>query len=427
MPETHHRLSASEAVSEIAAGRLTAEALARSCLERIAEREPSVAAWTYLDPTLVMSQARARDAGSAKGRLHGVPIAAKDIIDTADMPTTYGSRVFQGHRPSRDAACVASARAAGAVVMGKTVTTEFAYRSPGPTSNPHNRLHTPGGSSSGSAAAVADGMVPLALGTQTAGSVIRPAAYCGVFGLKPTFNSFSFVGINHLAESFDTLGCMARTLDDIALLRSVLAGCAFEDLGDGPDRAPKLAFCRTPYWEEATPETQSLVSDAARRLASAGANVVDLDLKLDGQALLDATWVINKVEGQRAIGGVRDDHPDGVSQAIRDLVDEGRKIDYAEYAAAMRRIDRVRQDIDESLAEFDAIVTPSAVGEAPLGLDNTGPIPFNFLWTVAGMPALTIPAFTGPNQLPIGLQLVARRHADDLLLRVARWVERRLG
>ncbi|MGI9409251.1 MAG: amidase [Hyphomicrobiaceae bacterium] len=427
MPESHCWLSASEAAKEIAAGKLTSEALARSCLERIAEREPSVAAWAYLDPSRVISQARACDERKAKGPLHGVPIAYKDIIDTADMPTAYGSRVFQGHRPSRDAECVASTKAAGAVAMGKTVTTEFAFRYPGVTSNPHNRLHTPGGSSSGSAAAVADGMVPLALGTQTAGSVIRPAAYCGVFGLKPTFNSFSFVGVSHLAESFDTLGCMARTLDDIALLRSVLAGCNFEDLGEGLDRAPNLAFCRTPYWEEATPDTQELVSGAARRLASAGAKVVDLDLKHDGKALLDATWVINNVEGQRAIGGIRDRHPDGVSQAIQDLVDEGRAIGYTDYAGAMRRIDHVRQDLDRELSVFDAIITPSAVGEAPQGLDFTGPIPFNFLWTATGMPALTIPAFTGPNQLPIGLQLVARRHSDDLLLQVARWVERRLG
>ena len=212
-----HELSAAEAARRIAAGEVTSEALVRACLERIEVREPNVAAWSWLDPGRAIEVARAKDRTGAQGPLHGVPIGVKDIVDTCEMPTAYGSPIYRNHRPVADAACIAHSRNAGAIVLGKTVTTEFAFRYPGRTRNPHDVRHSPGGSSSGSAAAVAEGMVPLAIGTQTAGSVIRPAAYCGVLGYKPTFGTVSLAGVRHLSESFDTLGCMARTLEDIAL------------------------------------------------------------------------------------------------------------------------------------------------------------------------------------------------------------------
>src|SRR5262245_48278787 len=259
-------LSATEAVAAIEAGTLTAETLVRGCLERIAEREPAVRAWAFLDPALALAQAKAADAANG-GALRGVPVGVKDIIDTHDMPTGHNSPIFAGKVPFGDAACVALCREANAVIMGKTVTTEFANRHPGPTTNPHNAAHTPGGSSSGSAAAVADGHVPLAFGTQTGGSVIRPAAYCGVVGYKPTFNDFSRVGIKMQCHSLDTLGLMARSLDDIALFRGAVLSLPPVAI-DRDVSAPRIGFCRTPIWDHAEPDTQALLERVAAKLGA---------------------------------------------------------------------------------------------------------------------------------------------------------------
>ncbi|HET6221632.1 MAG TPA: amidase, partial [Dongiaceae bacterium] len=267
-------LSATQAVAAIEAGTLTSEKLVRDCLERIAEREPVVKAWAFLNPDLAIAQAKAADI-IREGVLRGVPIGVKDIIDTHDMPTGHNSPIFEGKVPFGDAACVALCRTANAVIMGKTVTTEFANRHPGPTTNPHNSGHTPGGSSSGSAAAVADGHVPLAFGTQTGGSVIRPAAYCGVIGYKPTFGDFSRVGIKMQCHSLDTLGLMARTLDDIALFR----GAVLKLPPVAIDRAiarPRIGFCRTPIWGEASADTKALLEATATTLSDKRASVVDV-------------------------------------------------------------------------------------------------------------------------------------------------------
>lgn len=425
MSKSLYGLSACEMAARIGDGKTTAEAVLRSCLERIEEREADVGAWTYLDRDGALTTARRLDRSPSKGMLHGIPIGLKDIIDTSDMPTGYGSLIYHSYRPVADAVCVHRSRVAGGVMLGKTVSTEFAYRRAGKTSNPHDRRYSPGGSSSGSAAAVADCMVPLALGTQTAGSVIRPASYCGVYGLKPTFNLFSFSGVRHLAESFDTLGCMARSLDDIALFRSALLSIAPRPLSSD-SVPPRIAFCRTAFWDQAQPAMQAALEQGAERLARAGAHVKDFAIESDGQTMLDACWTVTKFEGGRTLGYDRANHPEGVSSAARALVEDGNNISLDSYLDALRRIDGMRTRLDSDLREFDAILTPSAAGEAPGGLSDTGPVMFNYLWTIAHTPALTLPAGKGPNGLPLGIQLVARRYEEDRLLNVARWVERTL-
>src|SRR5947207_5481665 len=262
-----NELSITEIARGIAAGRFTAEAVVRDCLARIEAREPIVQAWATIDPELALAQARALDRGPNGGALHGVPIGVKDVIDTADLPTEMGSPIYKGHRPACDAACVAFSRAAGAVILGKTVTAEFAGMSPGPTTNPHNPAHTPGGSSSGSAAAVADNMVPAAFGTQTGGSVLRPAAYCGVVGYKPTFNLINRSGIKFAAESLDTIGVIARTIGDVELVTAAVIGK--EPARRTMETAPRIGLCRTPLWDTAQPETKHAVEDAAKRLSGA--------------------------------------------------------------------------------------------------------------------------------------------------------------
>src|SRR5436305_2194735 len=269
-------LSVRDAAQEIASGRLTAEALASACLDRIAAREGVVGAWHYLDRDAALAAARQRDAEPPRGPLHGIRLAVKDLIDTADMPTGYGSPIYEGHHPAADAACVALARAAGAIVLGKTVTTEFACFTAGKTANPHNPAHTPGGSSSGSAAAVAAGMVPLAFGTQTAGSVIRPASYCGVVGFKPSFGVIPRAGVKMLADSLDTIGTMARNVADAAFFAGVLGGRpGLRDVAM-PDAAPRFGLYRTPMWDEAEPSTGAALDHARAALERAGARVADI-------------------------------------------------------------------------------------------------------------------------------------------------------
>ena len=293
-------LSATEAAALIRKGELSSVELVSACLDRIEEFDARTGAWAFVDPHHALDQARKADQATATGALHGVPVGLKDIIDTADMPTEYGSSLYRGHRPGHDAACVSLLRAAGAVILGKTVTTEFGFRHPGKTVNPHNPLHTPGGSSSGSAAAVADGMVPLAVGAQTAGSVIRPAAYCGVIGFKPSYGMASYSGIRHLAESFDTLGWMARYLDDVALCRQVLCGENRPPREWETGDRPRLVLCRTPYWEQAELQTQSLVEHVA---AASGTGVDEISLPVDGDQLLEANWTITKFEAARRLLG----------------------------------------------------------------------------------------------------------------------------
>ena len=422
---TLNELTASEASRRIADGDISCEDLVRSCLDRIEERDADVAAWVVIDPEQALEQARILDASSVSGPLHGIPIGFKDIIDTSDLPTRYGSPIYEGFTPKADAACVALSRAAGAVILGKTVTTEFAGRHPGPTAHPQNPQYTPGGSSSGSAAAVADLQIPLAMGTQTAGSMIRPSAYCGVYALKPTFGLFSMAGVHDLAETFDTLGIMARSVEDLALFRSVLMAIPTRHFAV-VDSPPRIGFCRTPMWNEADQATQEHLELAASQLGKAGARIIDLNLPNDFNDLLPVCWRVVVFEMARSLAYEKHRHADGISSKARQMITDGEATSLTTYLNDLRNIERLRILIHELMDDIDIILTPAAVGEPHVGHADTGPVTFNFLWHILNLPTMNIPAFTGPQGLPIGAQVVARRYEDEALLRHAGWIEQHI-
>ncbi len=418
------RLSASEAAARLEAGSLTAESLVRDCLDR-AEARAAVKAWVWLDPDWALSVARAIDRAGRPGLLKGVPVGIKDVIDTFDMPTQHGSPIYRGNRPFADAACVALTRAAGGVILGKTVTTEFANRHPRETVHPHNPAHTPGGSSSGSAAAVADFQVPIGFGTQTGGSTIRPAAFCGVVGYKPSFGEFSRVGIKMQCHNLDTLGVICRSLDDVALMRAVLLAQPRRPV-DRRTAAPRIGFCRTPEWDRADADTHALLERTASRLAAAGAVVNDVTLT--PADILDYQRRIFEFEAARNYAYEYEVHGDKLSPALRDgLLAPGRALPLAAYIEAIETAEMFRRYLDDLFGEFDVLLTPSAVGEAPEGLGSTGDARFNAIWTLAWTPCVTQPAGSGGKGLPLGVQLVGQRFADEALLDAAAWVEARLG
>jgi Asp-tRNA(Asn)/Glu-tRNA(Gln) amidotransferase A subunit family amidase len=422
-----NELSATEIAARIAAREITAEQVVGDCLARIAAREPVVHAFAHVEPELALRQARALDRGPIRGSLHGVPIGIKDVIDTADQPTQMGSPIYRGHRPACDAACVALLRAAGAIILGKTVTCEFAGMTAGPTTNPHNVAHTPGGSSSGSGAAVADFMVPAALGTQTGGSVLRPAAYCGVIGYKPTFGAFNRAGLKFAAESLDTIGLMARAIDDIELITSVLLGGnlgAAAPLG----AAPKIGLCRTPLWETAEPETKHAVEDAAARLAQAGAKLREVTLPDDFAGLRAAAReTINNYERSKSTAAEWASHRDLISAKLRRCIELGTEMPYQDYLAAIRLGESCRARLPAMFEGFDLLLAPCVKGEAPAGLDSTGDPSFQAIWTILHVPTMSLPTHRGPSGLPVGIQLIGRRHDDQRLFAWARWVWERLG
>jgi amidase len=426
MSPAPHRLSAAEAARRIARGELTSEALVASCLERIAAREQAVQAWAWLDADLALRQARALDREPARRPLHGVPVGIKDIFDTADMPTEYNSPIYRGHRPKWDAACVALLRRGGCVVLGKTVTTEFAHVHPGKTRNPHNPAHTPGGSSSGSAAAVADHMVPLALGTQTGGSVIRPAAFCGAVGCKPSFNTINRAGLKFAAESLDTIGVFSRSAEDAALGLHVLSGRALPDFKQTGARKPRVGLCRTPRWRDADAETHAAIERAAAQLAKAGARVADFELPEGGAALFEEHGKIMNYESARALAWEYLNHPDKISAALRPRIEEGWQISRAAYDAARSLARDCRRRLADRMADYDFLITPSAPGEAPATLETTGSSVFNRVWTLLGVPCVTLPFGTGPHKVPLGVQLVGPFDGDSALLAWAHWAERAL-
>jgi len=422
-----HQLSATEARARLQAGRLSAEALVAACLERIRAREPQVQAWVCLDPERALAQARAADGQDRDRLLGGIPLAVKDVIDTADFPTQYNSALYAGHRPRMDAACVAGALHAGAIVLGKTVTTEFASRVPGPTRHPQNPAHTPGGSSSGSAAAVADCMVPLAFGTQTGGSVIRPAAYCGVVGYKPTFGTINCAGMKHLAESLDTIGVIARAVEDCALAAHAIAGSTLPDFA-APSTAPRIGLHRTARWESASSATHAVLERAAARLSQRGAEVREFELPGGFADLYDAQPIVSNFEMARALLPEWRCDPALLSSHMRGQVEKHLGMPRSRYEQALRQAEACRLDFAQQLAQagVDVLLTPSAPDEAPQGLASTGEALFNRNWTLLHVPCLTLPAGCGPKGLPIGVQLVAPRHDDERLLRIANWVRRAL-
>jgi Asp-tRNA(Asn)/Glu-tRNA(Gln) amidotransferase A subunit family amidase len=419
-----YSLTAVEMVSRIEAGTLTAETIVQSCLERIREREPVLRAWTHIAGDAALAAARTAPIDSL---MKGVPFGIKDIFDTADMPTGYGSPIYTGCRPSFTASAATLPRAAGGVLLGKTVTTEFANRHPGPTANPHDPRFSPGGSSSGSAAAVGDCMVPLAIGTQTGGSVIRPAAYCGVVALKPSFNMFAPAGMHPNTETLDTIGIMARSVADIALFRAAMMAIPYVK-PVMPERPPRLALCRTPHWEKAAPEGRAVLEEAAQRLAAAGAEVVGSELPASCAAVSDVQNRHSYFEAPRNHAPERFRHEALLSPALRrGRIEGGQKLTLDEFRAAWREADTMRAAAQDWAGGFDAILTLPAPGQAPKTLASTGDAVFNGMWTLLHMPCLTMPAGEGPDGLPVGIQLVGRRHADARLLDTGLWVESKLG
>jgi len=415
-------LSALEASRLIARGEITSEALVEACLGRIAEREETVRAWECLDRERALGQARALDRAPRRGLLHGIPVGVKDIIDTVDMPTAYGSHIYSGHQPAWDASCVALIRAAGGIILGKTVTTEFAVFYPGKTTNPHNPAHTPGGSSSGSAAAVADFMVPLALGTQTGGSTIRPAAFCGIVGYKPTFGWISRAGVKPCAESLDTIGIFGRNVEDAAFLASVLAGRPSLALTEKPSLPPRVGLCRTYEWPHAAPETVKAFEEAGRQLSRLDAKTSEVDLPEPFSRLAEAQVTIMNFEMARSLTYEYSNHRDKLSNILQELIMAGQECSPQTYDEAAALAIQCRGLLQSIFSNLDVLVVPSAVGEAPEGLASTGDPIFNRIWTLLHVPCINIPVSKGPKRLPVGLQAVGRMDDDARMLSASNWI-----
>jgi Asp-tRNA(Asn)/Glu-tRNA(Gln) amidotransferase A subunit family amidase len=421
-----NELSAAQTAALIAQGAVTSEAVVQACLERIAAREPVVQAWSFLDPELALRQARALDRSPVRGPLHGVPIGVKDIIDTSDMPTEMGSPIYRGHRPKADAACVALLRAAGAVILGKTVTCEFAGVTPGKTTNPHDPAFSPGGSSSGSAAAVADNMVPLAFGTQTGGSMQRPSSFCGLVGYKPSFGLINRAGVKPAAESLDVVGVMARTVEDIELAARALTNSA--PPAWLPPGAPlRIGLCRTYLWDTAQPETQTAVEDAAARLARSGAELRAVALPDFFAGLAEAREVINDYERARGMAYEWEQHRAEISEGLAKSIRNGLAMPAQRFIDAVEFVRRCQAAVPEIFHDVDVLLAPTVAGEAPRGLGWTGDHRFQSLWTLLRVPTVTLPTHAGPHGLPVGIQLVAPTYRDGALLAAARLVFDRLG
>lgn len=409
-------LTATDALAAIRAGRLTAAEYRDACLDRIAANEGTIRAFAWHDPASV------RRAQPAQGPLAGIPIGVKDVIDTADMPSQYGSPIWAGHRPRSDAGCVAAARKAGAVVMGKTVTTEFATRHPGATTNPVNPKHTPGGSSSGSAAGVAAGFFPIAFGTQTAGSIIRPAAYCGVVGFKPSYGTLHRAGMKVMSESLDTIGVMARSVADCALAMGAITGLDFGTPEAKAPRAPRLALVMGPAADRAAPETLALIERVAEACRRAGATVTPVSLPAAFQAAYDAHAHVMNMESAEALGWEMAQARALLSDVLRERMEWGAGQPRAELVKGRAAFAAARAAFPAAIDGFDAVLCPSATGEAPEGLGWTGDPAFNTLWTLLHGPCVTVPAGMGPKGLPLGVQVAGRIADDAAVLGWAAWV-----
>jgi amidase len=421
-----NELSATDAAKQIAEGKITSEALVASCLDRIAQREPAVKAWSAIDADIALAQARACDRAEKRGPLHGVPVGVKDVIDTYDLPTQMGSPIYAGHKSFADAACVAVLRRAGAVILGKTVTAEFAGMAPGATANPLDLKRTPGGSSSGSGAAVADDMVPAAFGTQTGGSILRPAAYCGVVGFKPSYGIVNRSGLKFAAESFDTIGMIARSVDDIDLFMNVLVGRPANQPPATSGKLPRIGICRTHLWHKALPETVAAMERTTAALA-AHTHVVDVIWPDRFAVLSEAREVINDYERARALAYEWANFASQISPQMTRCIKRGWATEYGAYVGMLRAAQECREQLPQVFEGVDVLLTPAVNGEAPEGLDYTGEPAFQGIWTALHVPTITIPAGKGPNGLPVGLQLVAPSFADFDLLAYAKWIAATIG
>ena len=438
MIDPHTLPTASEAAMAIRQGRLTSVRLIQACLDRITEVEPAVEAWSFLAPAYAIAQAEARDraqnAGESLGPLHGIPVGVKDIFDTADMPTENGTVLHAGRQPTEDAMVVALLRAAGAVILGKTVTTELAVYAPGKTRNPHDPGRSPGGSSSGSAAAVAARMVPLAIGSQTNGSVIRPAAYCGVVGYKPTHGLISRTGVLRQSPHLDHVGVFAHNVEDAALIAETLMAYDPRDpamrrtpwprllklMAQDPPSVPRLAFVKSPFWDQADPEARAAFQTLARRLACEEA---ELPTPFAEAAQIHRT--IMEADLALSFSSEYERGKERLSPILRTMIEQGRQTFAVDYNRAVAAVPGLRRALDDLLQRYDVILTPATTGVAPAGLASTGSPIFCTIWTLCGVPAVTLPLLTGEQGLPLGVQLIGREGDDARLLRTARWLSSR--
>jgi Asp-tRNA(Asn)/Glu-tRNA(Gln) amidotransferase A subunit family amidase len=411
-----YELSASDAIKKIKNKSLSIHEWVLSCIERIKDKEPKVKAWAFLDEDNSLKKAKDFDDVIPNNKI-GIPFGVKDIIDVANLPSGLGTKFYNQNIPIRDAGSIAIAKNAGCIVLGKTVTTELGHRAPGPTANPHNLEHTPGGSSSGSAAAVADMMVPICLGTQTTGSVIRPAAYCGVIGYKPTYGDFDKSGILPNSPSIDTLGIMSRSVEDISLFRSILLEEKNIILKNIDLKTIKIGFVRTPNWEDTDDETKNNLEDLFNNFQSDKINIIELNLDDIINASNKLHIDISGYEFKRSISFERFNHYDQLSEILKNgRLNDGYNVTNDLYRKALKELNILKNKMDLIFDDFDLIITPSAPGEALKGLDYTGSAIFNTAWSLIGNPCLTLPLFKGKNGLPIGCQLVTKVGNDNQLL-----------
>ena len=435
-------LSTVDLAQQLRDGTVTAEQVVAAHLEQIEAVDGEIEAWAALDPEYALEQARAVDglraSGMPCGPLHGMPVGVKDIFDTADLPTENGTVIDAGRRPTEDAAVVAQLKQAGAIIMGKTVTTELACYAPGKTRNPHNPGHSPGGSSSGSAAAVASNMVPLAIGSQTNGSVIRPASYCGTVGYKPTHGTISRHGVLPLSRQLDTVGVFARDLGGVAMLADALTGYdardpdmrprgrprLFETASAEPPLDPVFAFAPTPVWDHASADSREGFSDLVDFL---GESCDTIALPEPFERAIDWHRLIMCADIAKSFVGYAERGADRLSPTLQEMIDEGREVFAVDYNRAIEWIDILNAGLNEVFDRYDAILTPATTGEAPAGLESTGSPMFCSLWTLCGVPAVSLPLLEGEQGLPIGGQLIGRRGDDGRLLRTARWLAQRVA
>jgi Asp-tRNA(Asn)/Glu-tRNA(Gln) amidotransferase A subunit family amidase len=415
-------LSALDLARRIEAGDLTPAAVIDLCAEAVAAQEADIGAFAELDIARARQQAQSSADRLRASALRGLPVGVKDIFDTADLPTEYGSPIYAGHRPVADAAVVSLLRRAGGLVLGKTVTTEFTYMHPAKTRNPHNREHTPGGSSSGSAAAVAAGMVPIATGTQTGGSVIRPAAYCGIAGFKPSYRLLPLVGVKCFSWSLDTVGLFGAGVADVAFAAAAISGRDLR-VDRAPPATPRVLVVRTRGWNDASADMQQAVERAAHAAEAAGAAVADAELPDAVQEAFAAHPTIMNFEGSRALAYEYDHHGDQLSPMLKKLLDDSARISAEDYDAARRTTKRARHALNEFLGEANVILTPSAPGAAERGLASTGSPAFNRIWTLMGTPCVNVPGLADDAGMPLGVQVVGRFGRDRATLEAALFLQ----
>lgn len=408
---------------------VTRPAEPKTALGRVAEAfevidraDSRINAWVFLDKERALSVAKKCDETCYNGELYGTVIAVKDIYDTSDMPTTYGSPIYRNYQPSRDASIVSQLREAGAVVLGKTATTEFASSFPASTRNPLNMDHTPGGSSSGSAAAVASGMVSIALGSQTLGSIIRPASYCGIVGFKPSYGRLSRAGVLSLSETLDTLGFLGKSVDEIARLYRCLTGD--RKTHDFTRAQPAIAFCKAPGWEHTSIDARNAIAAYIERLNESGATVSHIELPAEFDQLPDAGRTIHDFEVRRNFTWERLHHFEMLSKNFQEILTRGEKVSVEQYEESIRIGERCRARFEKMMSYYDMLITLSATDEAPKDLTVTGTPAVNIAWTLLRGPCVSLPKLVGASQMPIGIQLIGPQFSDATLLAGASWLER---